>query len=162
LIIGRVKRLKDMPGIKRVLIGVDFSEGSKLAVSYGFSIAQECQANVTLIHVADFVMGDVVTPYKQPLIDGIRIDLERLVPEEAPNWCRVTTRIEFGLPYRVILERAVKEKTDIIVLGTQGKNLVERTLLGSNAERVIRGASCPVLAVPFKPGEKSPRTTKKA
>jgi nucleotide-binding universal stress UspA family protein len=142
------------------LIGIDFSAGSQEVASYGFSIAQECQANVTLIHVADLAIGDVSDRYKQSLLDGIRLQMQTLIPTEAPNWCDITTHVEFGLPYRSILKLANREKPDVIVLGTHGKNLLDRTLLGSNAERIIRGASCPVLAVPPNPQKQGGKSKK--
>ena len=150
-----------MPNIKRVLIGIDFSAGSHEAVSYGFSIAQECQANVTLIHVADLAIGNFADRYKQPLLDGIRLEMEKLIPAEAPNWCDIATQVEFGLPYRSILKFADREKADVIVLGTHGKSLLDRTLLGSNAERIIRGAACPVLAIPPKPQKQAGKSMKR-
>jgi nucleotide-binding universal stress UspA family protein len=149
--IGGARKAAAVPDIKRVLIAVDLSEGSADAVSFGFSIAQECQSAVTLLHVADFVMGDISDQYKQSLLEGVRLELQKLIPPEAPNWCDIKTLVEFGVPYNVILNMAEKEKADIIVLGTHGHTMLDRTILGSNAERVIRGASAPVLAVPAKP-----------
>jgi nucleotide-binding universal stress UspA family protein len=160
LTIGRVKRLARVPNIKRVMIGIDFSGGSNEVVSYGFSIAQEFQANVTLIHAADLSLTDVADRYKLSLLDGIRLELQKLIPPEAPNWCDIATQVEFGVPYRSILKFADRENSDVIVLGTHGKSMLERTLLGSNAERVIRGAPCPVLAVPPVPEKKAGQATK--
>jgi nucleotide-binding universal stress UspA family protein len=150
LTIGRVKKFTGLPNIQRVLIGVDFSDGCAEAVSYGLSLAQQSQANVTLLHVANFAMGDLTEQYKESLMKGLPREMEKLIPARAKPWCQVTTRVEFGIPYRVILKMAERQKTDIIVLGTHGKSLLDRALVGSNAERVVRGASCPVLAIPPK------------
>jgi nucleotide-binding universal stress UspA family protein len=59
----------------------------------------------------------------------------------------VQTRIATGIPSEEVLAAARAEGTDVIVVGTVGKTGVEHVLLGSTAERIIRAAPCPVLAV---------------
>lgn len=150
LTVGDVRKAAGQPNIKRMLIAVDFSEGSADVVSHALSIAQECLANVMLLHVADFTTGDVAQGYQQSVMQGMRREMEKLVSDDARRWCDIATRVEFGIPYRVILRVAEQGNTDMIVLGTHGKSMLERTLLGSNAERIIRGARVPVLAIPPK------------
>ena len=59
---------------------------------------------------------------------------------------RVVVRV--GLPWEEIVRLAAEEHADMIVMGTQGRTGLDRLLLGSVAERVIRRAPCPVLTVP--------------
>src|SRR5262249_15654766 len=155
LTIGRVKKVTGLANIRRILVGIDFSESCAEAVSYALSVAQQSKAKVTLLHVAEFAMGDVSDQYRQSLMEGIRREMEKLIPPEARLWCQITTRVEFGIPYRLILKLADVEKTNMIVLGTHGKSMLARALVGSNAERVIRGAPSPVLAIPPKRQKKS-------
>jgi nucleotide-binding universal stress UspA family protein len=150
LTIGRVKRLTGVPDIKRILITTDFSEGSAEVVRFGFSIAQECQADVTLLHVTNLTESNVSPRDIRASSPRLLHKMNALIPAEAPKWCDIKTRVEPGIPYRVILRVAERGRMDMIVVGTHGKSLLDRTLLGSNAERVIRGAACPVLAVPPK------------
>jgi nucleotide-binding universal stress UspA family protein len=159
---GAVKGSAGLSGIRRILIGIDFSAGCAEAVSYGFSIAEECEADVTLLHVTDFAPGDIPGRYRQSLVEGIRADMNKLVPPEDLKWCNITTRVEMGIPYKPILKMAEKMNADLIVLGTHGRSLLHRTLLGSNAERVIRGASCPVMAIPPNPKETGRKSTKRS
>jgi len=58
-----------------------------------------------------------------------------------------TTRVATGIPSEEVINAARAEDSDLIVVGTRGKTGLAHVLLGSTAERVIRGASCPVLAV---------------
>jgi nucleotide-binding universal stress UspA family protein len=60
----------------------------------------------------------------------------------------VHTRIATGIPSEEVLAAAEAEDTDLIVVGTRGKTGLEHVVLGSTAERIIRTAPCPVLAVP--------------
>jgi nucleotide-binding universal stress UspA family protein len=59
----------------------------------------------------------------------------------------VTTRVATGIPSEEVIAAAKAEDSDLIVVGTRGKTGLAHVLLGSTAERVIRGAPCPVLTV---------------
>ena len=148
LMISAPKPFKAPPEIKRILVTTDFSEGTPDVLAYAFSIAQESQAKITLLHVINDVDADVSGPYRDSRIKGIRTQLEKLVPPEARDWCEVTTRVERGRPFRRILEITKRDKIDLVAMNVHGKGMLDRALLGSTAERVIRGAPCPVLAVP--------------
>jgi len=89
--------------------------------------------------------------------------LEGLVPAGARNWCEIVTRVETGIPYRIILRTLEDEKVDLLIMNIHGKDMLDRALLGSTAERVVRAASCPVMMIPpmnrkgrmkARPGEK--------
>ena len=55
--------------------------------------------------------------------------------------------VETGAPYDVILRVADEKKCDLIVMGTHGRSGVSHLLLGSVAEKIVRGATCPVLTI---------------
>jgi nucleotide-binding universal stress UspA family protein len=61
---------------------------------------------------------------------------------------RVRTEVRDGVPYEVILAVADREKADLIVLNTSTRAGIDRALLGSTAERVLRAAHVPVLSFP--------------
>jgi nucleotide-binding universal stress UspA family protein len=65
----------------------------------------------------------------------------------------ITTRVASGIPSEEVIAAAQAEDSDLIVVGTRGKTGLAHVLLGSTAERVIRGASCPVLAVRTEPAD---------
>jgi len=65
----------------------------------------------------------------------------------------VTTRVATGIPSEEVITAARAEDSDLIVVGTKGKTGLAHVLLGSTAERVIRGAPCPVLAVRTEPAD---------
>ena len=66
----------------------------------------------------------------------------------AEEWgVKIHTEMLEGVPAKEIVEFAEKKKADLIVMGTTGKTGLERILLGSVAERVIKNAHCPVLVV---------------
>jgi nucleotide-binding universal stress UspA family protein len=132
---------------RRILVATDFSEGTADAINYAFSIAQENESAITLLHVMEAPV-DLAFENRDKMISETRMNLSRLVPREADLWCDVRTRIENGTPYRVILNMLEKEKFDLLVMNIHGKGILERLLLGSTAELVVRAARCPVMLVP--------------
>jgi nucleotide-binding universal stress UspA family protein len=136
------------PQFRRILVTTDFSEGTTDALSYAFSVAEENESRITLLHVLHDLTADLSGKYRDPLVKGVQKQLDDLVPPEARNWCDVDTRVETGIPYRIILRTLEDEKIDLLVMNIHGKGMLDRALLGSNAERVVRAASCPVMLIP--------------
>ena len=136
------------PKFRRILVTTDFSEGTSDALAYAFSVAQENESQVTLLHVLHEVSTELSIKYKDSLNNGVRKQLDDMVPPEARNWCDITPRVVSGVPYRIILRTIEDEKIDLLVMNIHGKGMLDRALLGSTAERVVRAASCPVMMIP--------------
>ena len=137
-----------IPRFRRILVTTDFSEGTADALAYAFSVAQENESQITLLHVVHDVAADVSGKYRDTLIQGVRKQLDDLVPAEATPWCDVNTEVETGVPYRIILRAIEDQKIDLLVMNIHGKGMLDRALLGSTAERVVRVAPCPVMLIP--------------
>jgi nucleotide-binding universal stress UspA family protein len=145
----------DAVKINRVLVATDFSNDSELAVRYGLSLAQEHQAELHLLHALPVALS----PALATMPVGIESDFQRAarqlhlaVPHEAHLWCKVFQAVRAGQPYREILTYAEEHSIDLICLGEHGAGFTMRALFGSNADRVLRQAPCPVLiARPLKP-----------
>ena len=101
-----------------------------------------------MLHVIHDVSADMSGKYRDSLIEGVRNQLNDAVPAEAGNWCKVVTRVATGVPYRIILRTIEDEKIDLLVMNIHGKGMLDRALLGSTAERVVRAARCPVMLIP--------------
>ena len=144
--------------LKRVLVAYDFSDYSELALKYGLSIAQEHQAELHLLHVlpARSVTEPEIAWYPLGGSDSAYHSaarrLQRVVPAEVHLWCDVKTAVSEGHPYREILNYAEKNGIDLISVGAHGAGFGMRALFGSNVDRVLRQAPCPVLvARPLRP-----------
>jgi nucleotide-binding universal stress UspA family protein len=137
------------PEFRRILVTTDFSEGTADALSYAFSVAQENESQVTLLHVLNDMSAELSgSKYRESLVNGVRNQLEEMVPAEARNWCDIVPRVECGVPYRIILRTIEDERADLVVMNIHGKGMLDRALLGSTAERVVRVAPCPVMMIP--------------
>src|SRR6185503_5045903 len=145
--------------LKRVLVAYDFSDHSELALNYGLSLAQEYQAELHLLHVLPpFSVGDSEISWyplgREGAYHKAAHRLQRAVPSEAHLWCDITHSIREGHPYREILSYAEKNEIDLICLGAHGAGFGMQALFGSNVDRVLRQASCPVLVTrPLKPAD---------
>jgi nucleotide-binding universal stress UspA family protein len=147
------KRFKGF-GFKQILVGCDFSRDSDRAVQYGFSLAQEFEADIHLVHVLESqAYQNAIAPealrsdWYYELSTDCRERLEALVPEGARNWCNVHLACDDGKPFQALKKYADAHRIDLVVLGVRGHSLVETMLLGSTTDRLIRGVACPVLSV---------------
>lgn len=142
---------------KRILVAYDFSDYAELALKYGLSIAQEHQAELHLLHVlpSRSVSDPEIAWYPakgNSAYHAAACRLQRVVPEETHLWCGVKTAVSEGSPYREILNYAEQNEIDLISVGAHGAGFGMRALFGSNVDRIVRQAPCPVLvARPLKP-----------
>ena len=143
--------------LKRVLVAYDFSDYSELALNYALSFAQEYQSELHLLHVLPpFTTNESEISWYPVGREGAYHQaarrLQKAVPAEARLWCEIKHAVSEGQPYREILNYAEKNQIDLICLGAHGAGFGMRTLFGSNVDRVLRQAPCPVLVTrPLKP-----------
>jgi len=81
-------------------------------------------------------------------VAGAQKELSNLILAAATSTSHIVTRVEHGVPYRIILRILRTEKPDLLVMNIHGKGMIDRMLVGSTAERVVRAALCPVMLIP--------------
>ena len=138
--------------IKRILFATDFSRWAQRAEDYACALACSWKASLTVLSVAEFPPGLnpdylVNQQYLADLLKQASAQLVDLKCRAEGRGIAVTTRVATGLPSEEVISAAREEDSDLIVVGTRGKTGLAHILLGSTAERVIRGAPCPVLSV---------------
>jgi nucleotide-binding universal stress UspA family protein len=133
--------------IQTVLFPTDFSPASEAALDYAVSLSRDANAKLLLLHVAEPVpvYGDV--PYYGVSEQDKAALEQRLHAVSVDSRLRVERRLVAGYPDEQILAQAAKDQVGMIVMGTHGRTGMMRLVMGSVAERVMRGAICPVLAV---------------
>ena len=140
-----------MLAIHRILCPVDFSEPSARALEYALALAERLGAHVDVVHVFQFptfaVEDAVALPLylQENLSQRLGERLEQFVIEKAGEGSKATARVLEGVPYVEIMEAAKGQ--DLIVMGTHGRTGLSHLLLGSVAERVVRGSEVPVLTI---------------
>jgi nucleotide-binding universal stress UspA family protein len=138
------------------LFATDFSRWARRAEDYACALACSWKASLTVLSVAEFPPGlnpDYVVnqQYLADLLKHASAQLADLKGRAERRGIEVTTRVATGIPSEEVISAAQAEDSDLLVVGTRGKTGLAHVLLGSTAERVIRGAPCPVLAVRTEP-----------
>ena len=139
---------------KKILIATDGSENGRQAISAGMEIARLSQGKAYALYVidnTDLLQGKEGQKWKMLMEEQFKsfgLELTATVEEAAKT---AGIEVEFitleGNPAEKILNFAEKQDIDMIVVGSLGKTVTERFLLGSVSERVVRNAKVPVLVV---------------
>lgn len=145
-------------GYKRILVPVDGSRISTHGIIEATKLAQAGGARIRLLHVIDEMVwtnaidsGAGTVSLIDSLRDAGKTIIRNALAVAKRHHAGVDTVVieEFGTRVAdVILNEARKWRADLIVMGTHGRRGLERMLLGSDADRVIRRSSIPVLLIP--------------
>ena len=140
--------------MKRIMFTTDFSPSVAAAEREAVRLARARGAELVLAHVAGETprLGSVLsTPEVRTVFESARQwaadALAKRVTELAAEGLTARSVVRSGEPADEIVRLADEEHADMIVMGTQGRTGLERLMLGSVAERVIRRSRCPVLTV---------------
>ena len=143
--------------IESILIPTDGSEGAISGAKRGIALASRFGADVHALSVVEGRDGpgdsdDVAFP---PLLEEAEdaVEVVATMATDHDQDVDVTTAVERGTPFQAIREYAHRREIDVVVMGTKGRTGLDRVLLGSVTENVLRTARTPVLAVPPDPDE---------
>ena len=139
---------------KRILVPVDGSETSARALAAAIDLARQGDGQIHLVHCVDELAYLGAYEYAGTVMDLVRGNGTRLLAEAADT-CRaagvgaVSTFIDepgqrLG---EAVAQLAARWQADLVVVGTHGRRGMDRLLLGSGAEQIIRLAPVPVLAI---------------
>ncbi len=140
--------------MKTLLIGVDYSESSKNAALYGINLAKVAGMSVILQHVYILPTPVSEVPYLFTPFDEIQqeneIELKKLADELAEQvpGVDIQTIVSFGLPASTIMDTALENEVDLIVLGLKQHDGIDR-FIGSTAEEINRICNIAILAIPI-------------
>lgn len=129
-----------------ILIPTDGSPGAQEAIEHGLEIAQQYEATVHALYVVDTRVSR-----SGPLLESLQLEGRKAVRDlevaGTQAGLTVVTEVVEGVPPQEILEYSATQGIDLIVMGTQGRTGVDRFVMGSVAERVVRHSPVPVLMV---------------
>jgi nucleotide-binding universal stress UspA family protein len=139
------------PDLDRALVPTDGSDAATVAADHGIRIAETTGAAMHVIHVVDLtsVSGEFGSAeVLKALEDAGREAVDDIIGRAEDAGLRsVEASVLSGTPARAIMEYADERDIDLIVLGTHGRTGLERYLLGSVSEKIVRVADVPVLTV---------------
>ena len=144
----------------RILLPTDGSENAKRAGKHAIWIANASSADIIVLNVIEpyYPQISALPNFSEVVFDELREEgknaVESFKQDLELNQCkgickniRLTTKIDEGKAYMEILKTIKKENIDLVVIGASGRHGLDRYLLGSVTERVVREANCQVLVV---------------
>jgi len=141
--------------LAKILCPIDFSDASRVALRHAEEFARCFSAELVVLHVVEPVLYPVA--YGMPPVSPVNFEetakssagkaLEPIAEELTGRGVKTSTLVDSGTASLRICDLARSEGFDLIVLATHGYTGIKHLLLGSTAERVVRGAPCPVLTV---------------
>lgn len=137
---------------QNIVIATDGSENSLKAISYGIKLAKLSGATIYALHVVDTSsLSQSWTAGRETMYENLKEDGQKAtlkVKEYAEaTGVEVKEVLLEGHPSKEIIDFAEKNNIDLIVMGTLGKTGLDRFLMGSVAEKVVRNSKVPVLVV---------------
>ncbi len=142
--------------MKKILVPCDFSVTAVNAFRFALDTAARSKGSVHLLHVIELpVLHDsLIMPvlnFEQQLLTELKekaeARLEKVITKYNKEGLDVVTKIEFGAPSKVIQNYVRELSVDIIIMGSHGASGIKEFFIGSNAEKVVRHASVPVLVL---------------
>jgi nucleotide-binding universal stress UspA family protein len=151
--------------MKKILVPTDFSKPAQIAVEVACDIAKKSGAELTLLHVIEEVTGGSFNVEGQMKLEGdmeeklftlalikkAKKQMEALLTSSTVAGVKVKSELRIGTPFHGMRTIITDKKVDLVVMGTAGQTKVEEMIIGTNTEKVVRHAKCPVLTVHKKP-----------
>jgi len=140
----------------QLLVAVDFSDSSRLVIDYVKDLAKALSGKIWLLHVAEpdpeFVGYEIDPPVMRDSVarrfHQEHQHIQQLSQELRSKGCACEALLIQGPTVETILREIEKLSVDMVVLGSHGKGILKRLLVGSTSEGVLHQSSVPVLVVP--------------
>jgi universal stress protein A len=143
---------------KNILVPTDFSKFADAALKKAVDIATQSDTTIYLLHVIDEQIQLCAVDYclsqelvKQLEKESIKASRDKLKKEAAAiikaKKVKVIFDVKKGVPSEMILSEQKAKKIDLIVIASHGKTGILKQLMGSVADKVIKGSKCPVIVV---------------
>jgi universal stress protein A len=143
---------------KNILVPTDFSKYSDMALKTAIDIATRYNSKIYLLHVIDqqfqecasdyCISNDVAKMIKKESMKASKENLNNEADRIAKGKkIKVAFDVKAGIPAEVILSEQKTKKIDLIVISSHGRTGILKQFMGSIADKVIKGAKCPVTVV---------------
>ncbi len=148
-----------MKAFKKILFPIDFSESSEKVFPFALDMAQKFDAKLCLLFVATDISHLITTDLSRDMLMSTVAEIARAGENQMRAFCdkqlsgfsNYETKVVTGSPGDEILKFADEQSIDLVVMGTHGRKGLDRTLMGSVADDIIKNSPTPVLTInPFK------------
>lgn len=132
---------------ERILVPTDGSAGTTHVALQAIDLAEQYDATLYSLYVVDSGTRALLSGRDEELRDRGRRAVDRVAKLADSHGVDTVTELREGDPAGTILDYAEEIDADLVVAGTHGRSGVERRVIGSVAERLVRHATCPVMTV---------------
>lgn len=165
----KLKAVKKLRNIRRILVPIDFSEFSLVAIDYAIGLARILKAEVKLFYsYYNPVMGSdptldtqAYTIQMDSVIDSLaqkarqkmnllKSEIQNRIQQNSLSRVKLSYTLDTGSPADVILHQINKYNPGIIIMGTKGSGESSGNVFGSVTQKIIEKAKIPVLTIPEK------------
>lgn len=151
--------------MKRILVPTDFSKFAYYAAEVAASIAKRTGARVFLLHAIEMPHYSTNDSFQEStnaaegifMLKRAKMEFEKLINQPFFDGVNVAEILQWEGVYDTITEKAAQNEIDLIVMGSQGASGAKEFFIGSNTEKIIRTASCPVLTIKHRMSEFDPK-----
>lgn len=140
-----------------IVVPVDFLKNADKLVDYSIKMAEKLSVAIHFVHVVTSPGGDAMVgapfaaEYEGKMLNDAQERMANLLKDNSERCPNCTGEVVLGEPVDKIIEIAQEKRVDLIIISTHGTKGLEKILLGSVAERVLKRAHCPVLIMnPYK------------
>jgi len=151
--------------MKKILVPTDFSKTAQTAVAVAADVARKAGAELILLHVIEEASGSSFnvegeatyrgdseeTFFTLKLIERAKKQMAKALEDDKLSGLKVRQELRVGNAFHGMTTIIAERKVDLVVMGTAGSSDLENVVIGSNTEKVVRIAHCPVLTVNKKP-----------
>jgi len=153
--------------MKKILVPTDFSKEAQNAAEVACMLALKFDAQLVFLHSIEVTSSETINASGAPsnfdsFADSMLVhesitraneEMSKLLEASSSKGLNIAQEIKLGSPFNHIYEAVEEDGVDFIVMGTKGATGLSEVLIGSNAEKVVRRAKCPVLSVKDKVDE---------
>lgn len=144
--------------MKKILVPTDFSGQADNALQVAIYFARKMDAEIHLLHVEEYVgntgfntVGDVSTSNMDQLfvLKLLEVNKRKMLDliESLDEGLKIHHDVKIGQMFRLVRDYIEENQIDLVVMGTHGASGFSGVMIGSNTEKVVRQATCPVLSV---------------
>ncbi len=152
--------------MKRILVPTDFSECSYYAAEVAAQIAKKTGARVFLLHALEVPQYSSNEPYPTMsntaegifMMKLVKQEYQKLISQDFFKGVDVAEVVQWENVYDTITKQAEEHDIDLIVMGSHGAKGAKEFFVGSNAEKIVRTAACPVITVKERHPDFAPKT----